>query len=182
MPDIIPYDRAAAVAYAHRWAYGRNPDFYDFESLGGDCTNFASQCLYAGTGIMNFTPDFGWYYLSGSDKAPAWSGVPYFFNFLTRGEPTPGPFGVEVSSNLELLRPGDFVQLRFSPDRFGHTPVIVEIAGPPTLRNILVAAHTDNADYRPLSSYWFQGIRFLHILGAYAGGEETQPVAPPVFG
>ena len=37
------YDRRAAVLYAHRWAYGRNPAFYDYEGLGGDCTNFASQ-------------------------------------------------------------------------------------------------------------------------------------------
>lgn len=175
MPSIIPYDRAAAVAYAHRWAYGRNPEFYDFEELGGDCTNFASQCLYAGTGVMNFTPTFGWYYLSGSDKAPAWTGVPYFYNFLTREQPTPGPFGVEVSDALERLQPGDFVQLRFSADRFGHTPVIVEINGPPTLRNILVAAHTDDADYRPLNTYYYREIRFIHILGAYSGPNGENP-------
>ena len=48
MLERIPYDRRAAVAYAHQWAYGRNPDFYDYEEIGGDCTNFASQCLYAG--------------------------------------------------------------------------------------------------------------------------------------
>ena len=27
------YDRRAAVLYAHRWAYGRNPAFYDYEHL-----------------------------------------------------------------------------------------------------------------------------------------------------
>src|SRR5699024_7748176 len=58
------YERAAAVAYAHRWAYGRNPDFYNYDTVGGDCTNFASQCLLAGGGAMNFTPDFGWYYIT----------------------------------------------------------------------------------------------------------------------
>ena len=35
MPDeermLAPYDRRAAVAYAHSWAYGRNPAFYDYE-------------------------------------------------------------------------------------------------------------------------------------------------------
>ena len=56
MPRIIPYDRRAAIRYAHRWAFGRNPRYYDYENIGGDCTNFASQCLYAGTGVMNFTP------------------------------------------------------------------------------------------------------------------------------
>ena len=44
---LLPYDRARAVRYAHRWAYGRNPRFYDYEELGGDCTNFASQCCPA---------------------------------------------------------------------------------------------------------------------------------------
>lgn len=81
---IIPYDRKAAVRYAHQWAFSRNPAFYDYEELGGDCTNFASQCLYAGTGVMNFTPIYGWYYLNPNDKAPAWTGVPYFRNFLVR--------------------------------------------------------------------------------------------------
>lgn len=50
MPDAFrPYDRLEAVIYAHRWAYGRNPAFYDYEEIGGDCTNYASQCIYAGT-------------------------------------------------------------------------------------------------------------------------------------
>lgn len=31
---LRPYDREAAVAYAHRWAYHRNPDFYNFDALG----------------------------------------------------------------------------------------------------------------------------------------------------
>ena len=65
VPEIIPYDREAAVRYAHRWAYGRNPRFYNFDELGGDCTNFASQYLYAGTGIMNYTPP-----LAGITSAP----------------------------------------------------------------------------------------------------------------
>ena len=50
-----PYDRAAALRYAEQWALRRNPDFFDFEELGGDCTNFASQCLYAGSRVMNFS-------------------------------------------------------------------------------------------------------------------------------
>lgn len=85
---LAPYDRRAAVLYAHRWAYGRNPAFYDYENLGGDCTNFASQCIYVGSGVMNFTPTFGWYYIDANQKAPAWTGVPYLYNFLTREEQT----------------------------------------------------------------------------------------------
>lgn len=88
MLALLPYDRAAAVRYAHIWAYGRNPRYYDYESIGGDCTNFASQCIYAGAGVMNDTPTFGWYYINANDKAPAWTGVEYLYNFLTRRTPS----------------------------------------------------------------------------------------------
>ena len=94
-----PYNRLEAVIYAHRWAYSRNPSFYDYEELGGDCTNFASQCIYAGTGIMNFTPTYGWYYIDPDDKAPAWTGVEYLRNFLVRPERSPGPVAQETRSS-----------------------------------------------------------------------------------
>ena len=163
MPELIPYDRRAAVRYAHRWAFERNPRYLNYDELGGDCTNFASQCLYQGSGVMNFTPELGWYYIDGNHKAPAWTGVPYFYNFLTRQESSRGPVGIPAS--LEQLEPGDFVQLRFAGDLFGHTPVVVETGSPPTLDNVLVAAHSQDADFRPLNSYQYQEIRFLHILG-----------------
>ena len=159
---LFPYNRQAAVAYAHRWAYHRNPDFYNFDELGGDCTNFASQCLYAGSGVMNYTPTFGWYYNSQYSRAPAWTGVPFFYNFLTRRGESPGPVGEEVS--VEEVLPGDFVQLGFGAE-FAHNPVIVATGSPPAPDNILVAAHSEDCDYRPLSTYPARELRFLHILG-----------------
>lgn len=164
--EFVPYDRAAAVAYAHRWAYGRNPKYYDYERLGGDCTNYASQALYAGTGVMNFTPTFGWYYRNANDKSPSWTGVPYFYNFLTSKEIRPGPFAIET--DIFGIEPGDFVQLNLDPDEaFDHTPIIVERGEVPTLENVLVAAHSYDADFRPLSTYNFTEIRYLHVLGAW---------------
>ena len=164
MFDVIPYDRDAAVAYAHRWAYGRNPKYFDYEEIGGDCTNYASQCLYAGTGIMNYTPTFGWYYIDANNKAPAWTGVEYFRNFLLRGNSSPGPFAIET--DLSQLLPGDFIQLNFKGERFSHTPIVVQIGTPATPANILLAAHSYDADFRPLDTYTYQQIRCLHILGA----------------
>ena len=164
MPTIKPYDRAAAVSYAHRWAHGRNPAFYAFDELGGDCTNFASQCLYAGAGVMNFTPTFGWYYIDANQKAPAWTGVEYFWNFMTRSEISLGPVGAPCQ--LSELRPGDLVQLSFNGEAFQHTPVVVAVRRPArALSDVLIATHSYDADNRPLSTYTFQKIRFLHILG-----------------
>ena len=57
-----PYDRVRAVTYAERWALGRNPLFVDYTGRGGNCTNFVSQCIYAGSCVMNYTPVFGWYH------------------------------------------------------------------------------------------------------------------------
>ena len=157
------YDRRAAVTYAHQWAYGRNPFYYDYEHLGGDCTNFASQCVFAGSGVMNFTPTFGWYYIDANQKAPAWTGVPYFYNFLTRRTPSVGPMGEDCS--LAELRPGDIVQLSFSGEEFQHSPVVVATGYPISPDNVLLAAHSYDADNRPLSTYEYQKIRMIHITG-----------------
>ena len=105
--ETFAYDRNSAVQYAKKWAYRRNPAFYDFSKIGGDCTNFASQCIFAGAGIMNFTPVYGWYYLSANDRTASWTGVEYLYNFLTQNEGV-GPFAKEVPlSELEI---GDVVQ------------------------------------------------------------------------
>lgn len=157
------YDRRAAVLYAHRWAYGRNPAYYDYEDIGGDCTNFASQCVYAGARIMNFTPTFGWYYIDANNKAPAWTGVTYFWNFMTRKAFSVGPVG--VPAGMEDLLPGDIVQLSFKGQTFQHSPVVVSVGSPVTADNVLLAAHSYDADYRPLSSYEYRDVRFLHITG-----------------
>ncbi|MBQ8868848.1 MAG: amidase domain-containing protein [Oscillospiraceae bacterium] len=152
-----PYNRAAAVEYARRWALGRNPAYYNFENIGGDCTNFASQCIYAGAKVMNFTHTMGWYYRSLSDRAPAWSGVEYLYNFLVNNRSV-GPYGHEVEQNEVKI--GDIVQLGRNSGGFYHSPVIV--ANDPV---ILVAAHTFDALNRPLSSYIYDVARFIHIDG-----------------
>jgi hypothetical protein len=59
MSAIKPYDRKKAVDYATIWSYYRNPHYYDFSTLGGDCTNFCSQCLYAGSGVIELFPFTG---------------------------------------------------------------------------------------------------------------------------
>lgn len=151
------YDRAAAVAYARRWALGRNPAFYDFENIGGDCTNFASQCIYAGAGVMNPTAVTGWYYRSAADRTASWTGVEYLHNFLV-GNRSVGPYGHEVSQSE--AQPGDIVQLGTSGGDYYHSPVITAVS--PT---ILVAAHTYDALDRPLSSYNYSRARFIHIDG-----------------
>ncbi|MBE6722093.1 MAG: amidase [Ruminococcaceae bacterium] len=163
MKGMTNYDRASAVKYAHKWAFERNPRFYNYDKVGGDCTNFASQCLLAGNSVMNYTPTLGWYYVNANQKSPAWTGVEYFYNFLTRRANTVGPKAVECE--IHELQPGDIVQLSTQHHGFEHTPVVVAVSEPFDPEHVLVAAHSYDADYRPVSTYNYVMIRFLHIEG-----------------
>ena len=80
------------IDYAKKWAFSRNPAYYNFDNVGGDCTNFISQCLRAGGAEMNYTADTGWYYISPDNRAAAWTGVEYLYRFLLRNKSV-GPFG-----------------------------------------------------------------------------------------
>lgn len=155
------YDRAKAVAYANKWAYGRNPQFFDFSDIGGDCTNFASQCLYAGSGVMNYTPVFGWYYITANNRTASWTGVNELYNFLINNKGA-GPQGEQVP--LSEIDNGDIIQLKFNEGtRFDHSPVVVD-AGDRTPRTIKLAAHSLDSNCRPLSSYSYVEIRPIHIF------------------
>ncbi|MBE7060821.1 MAG: amidase [Ruminococcaceae bacterium] len=158
----IGYDRDASVKYALKWALGRNKKYIDFTNLGGDCTNFVSQCLYAGSGVMNFTPIYGWYYISSYDRSPSWSGVNYLYDFLVSNKDV-GPFGSEISA--DDIMPGDIIQLySLIEKRFYHSLFVVSAASA-NPHGILVCAHTDNARLRPLSTYSYDDLRFIHIEG-----------------
>lgn len=163
---FIEYDRNAAVEYARKWAYSRNLKYYNFNNLGGDCTNFASQCLFAGTNVMNQTPVYGWFYHSLSSRSPAWTGVEFFYRFLIandKGVGTgEGPFAREIG--LENLEIGDFVQFGRETLDYYHTPIVVGF-----LRGVpLLAAHSYDVYNKPLTAFSFGTIRCLHILGARA--------------
>lgn len=153
----IPYDRGAAVDYARRWALSRNPAFYDFSDIGGDCTNFVSQCIYAGAGVMNYTKDTGWYYISSSDRSPSWTGVEYLYDFLINNNSV-GPYAIEVPQYEADI--GDVIQLGRADGDFYHSLLIVS-----TYPMILVASHSYDALDRPLYSYNYYAARFLHIEG-----------------
>jgi len=77
----MSYNRDLAVQYALRWALNRNPNYYNYDKIGGDCTNFISQCLFAGTGQMNYSNN-PWYYIDANRKSPSWTGVEFLYNFL----------------------------------------------------------------------------------------------------
>ncbi len=150
------YLREDVVKYAKEWAYKRNPRYYNYDELGGDCTNFISQCIFAGSKIMNYKPTFGWYYINSNNKSPSWTGVEYLYNYLTRKSGV-GPIGKTVE--IEEIKKGDIIQLSFNNNKFEHSLVITEKDN----RNIYVSAHTFDAFNKPLKLYNYDNIRYIHI-------------------
>ena len=154
---IYQIDREKVVNYAKEWAFRRNPRYYDFERLGGDCTNFISQCIFAGCGVMNYTPLKGWYYNSLNDRAPAWTGVDEFYSFIVKNKGV-GPFAEQTY--IGGIKVGDVVQL-YRQGKFFHSVLVTSIIN----GEILTASHTRDTFNKPLFDYSFERARFLHIKG-----------------
>ena len=161
--SIYKYNRNFATEYAIKWAKTRNNNYYNFDKLGGDCTNFISQCIYAGCNQMNYTPVLGWFYNNANSRSPAWTGVEFLYNFLTANFNGVGnkfgPFGKLVNkSDIEI---GDIIQLSFNGTTFNHSLIVSKIIN----NEIYICAHSTDSLNKPLSHYSYNKIRFIKILG-----------------
>ena len=154
------YDRNKARDYAETWWNGANPRYLHFEV---DCTNFVSQCLFAGGAPMNYTGkrESGWWYQGRDGSRELWS------------------FSWSVAHSLQSFlavsasRLGDVICYDWDGDgRFQHNTIVTgfDAAGMP-----LVNAHTVNSrmrywDYRD-SYAWTPNTRyrFFHIADYFNG-------------
>jgi len=148
MQGTEKYDRRKAADYARRWALGRNPAFGNFSGMGGDCANFASQCLWAGWGRRMAAH---WYYHSMEDRTPSWSGVKFLRRWLLEA-------GRAEVCEVGEAETGDVIVL-WNGHRFYHTLVVVVPGDDP-----LIAAHTHDVLDRPVSDYGALAREALHIL------------------
>lgn len=139
------YNPRLAVQYAERYWNGYNPAFLHFSD---DCTNFISQCLWAGGMPMVFSksPAKGWWYRRQGRRhtwSHSWAVAQSLYNLLRHG----GPSGkVTQVARAEDLSPGDVICYDFEGDgRFNHNVIVTGInqAGQP-----LVHAHTVNSRFR----------------------------------
>ena len=152
------YNREAVYEYAKKWAYGRNPKYYNFDSVGGDCTNFVSQCIFAGCKQMNYDRNNGWYYINGNNKSPSWTGVEFLYNFLTTKN-YQGPKGEKTT--IDKLEIGDVIQLSFNGQIFSHSLIVVKNGTNTT--STLIAAHTYDVFGKSIREYGFEKYRCIHI-------------------
>lgn len=155
------YDRLKAIEYAKKYAFDYNENYYDFKSLGGDCTNFISQCLFAGGINMDYSQN-GWFYSSINSRSASWTSVEYLWDYCVQNK------NIKFKEcNIKELEIGDIIQF-FAPalNRFYHTVIITKIIEPISVKNILVSSHDNNAYNKSLLEYNinFNYLRFGKIL------------------
>ncbi|UQZ84044.1 Putative amidase domain protein [Paenibacillus konkukensis] len=161
------YNRIKAAEYADTWWDKANPDYIHFEV---DCSNFISQCLFAGGAPMNYTGkrDSGWWYkgrYNGQEQwSYSWAVAHSLQRFLTAGRVGLCAEEVPEASMLDL---GDVISYDWDGNgRFQHSTIVTakDAGGMP-----LVNAHTTESFHR----YWSYRdsvawtektkYRFLHI-------------------
>ena len=143
------FSRQKCLEYARRYTYEYNNEFYDFSTMGGDCTNFISQCMFYGGFEMNFAPN-GWYYVNLNNRSPSWTGVEEFWNFGINNAGKGVSFSLCELNELEVA---DIIQL-YNGTRYYHTLLVTDVEN-----EIRVTAHTYDAYNVPLNRYAYVSFR-----------------------
>ncbi len=167
-----PYDREAAVAYARQYIGVRNAAWADYSDGGGNCQNFASQCIFAGGIPMDTSGDQKWKWYSdgvnGTSSAwgcsLSWINVDYFFAYArdNRGY----GMSAEIAADFWSGQPGDAIVMG-TPQDWDHTVLISEVIKDKNGRTIdyLLCSNTLDVKDFPLSAYPQVGGRLIRIFG-----------------
>lgn len=191
---IVAYDANKAVNYSDCYALTENSLFYEADK---DCTNFVSQCVWAGYGgwvngdetanAQNIAAHYRMYHHNNSDwyttswfahkngGSSPWESATSHGNFALGNTGSGlGPFGLGSTtavlySNYDAssIQRGDVVQLGRSANDIRHS-VIVRTAGS-SFENIFVNSHNSKHYNYPLSKYFetYSYIRVIHYRPAF---------------
>ena len=157
----ISYDRKRAAAYADLWWESGNPAYLEFSV---DCSNYVSQCIFAGGAPMNYTNKrgAGWWYRgkSGSQElwSYSWAVADSLKRFLSNSREG---LRAKLVNSPQQLAEGDVISYSWNGDgHYGHSTVVTAMDGNGMP---LVNAHTVSSKHR----YW-------DYKDSYAWTENTQ--------
>ncbi|MBR5520481.1 MAG: amidase domain-containing protein [Oscillospiraceae bacterium] len=172
----IEYNRDAAVEYARQWCNKRNYEdgYLAYDAFGGNCQNFASQCIYAG-GIAMDHSGYGesqWKFYSqtlntkqaASGRSYSWTGVDPFYTYATINRSS--GMVCQADLQLEYAEKGDVIQVGAYHD-WRHSLVVIDVMkdSDGNLQDIIVASNTADRWNYPLSAYIYTYPRLIHIIG-----------------
>ncbi len=170
-----PYNVENALKYSYEWVgqveYKRNPAFTAYDTYGGNCNNYTSQCLFAGGIPMDLQgKQWKWY---GEDinntggrygRSSSWAACEYFYEYCA--ENTGYGLACDVSGNLYSGRPGDIIQY-ISDGVAVHSVIITKViyddAG--NVVDYLINSNTTDKIDCPMSLYGYTDFRLIKIIG-----------------
>ena len=164
----VLYDRSAAAAYADRWWQKGNPEF---ETFSVDCTNYVSQCLFAGGAPINYTGkrETGWWYKGYNGKQEWWSFSWTVSDSLQRYLSTGRSSGLraELVERPDQLMLGDVIQYDWDGNgQFQHSTIVtaLDAGGMPLVNAHTVSSRHRYWDYRDSYAWTDRTVyRFFHI-------------------
>ncbi len=155
----LSYDRAAAKAYADRYALSYNPTYTSFSA---DCANFGSQVMYAG-GYPQFGSTYasGWWYDKNGSSAPGNDTYSHAWIAVTNQQGAWNLKYTDFVSSVSDLTTGDFIYYDWTGD--GTWDHVAELVGTNSAGQRVVDAHTTDHYH----VYWKLGssscrYRFAH--------------------
>ena len=117
------YDRKKARTYALDYVLSPNPKYTNYESMKGNCTNFTSQCLYAGGIVQDKIGNYTWYYTSES-KSASWKSANSFRTYYKNNVGSSTVKGLNAKTcSFKKTRLGDLVQI-VNSNKASHTMFI----------------------------------------------------------
>ncbi|AJY77571.1 hypothetical protein VN24_07135 [Paenibacillus beijingensis] len=168
----VTYRRDLVAAYADQWWKLPNPSYEPFEV---NCTNYVSQCIFAGSAPMNYTGkrESGWWYKGRSGGAELWSYSWAVSNALQVYLSFPRSRGFRAQSvdSAQELQLGDVIMYDWSGDgRYQHTTIVTafDADGMPLVNANTVPSRHRYWDYRD-SYAWTERTRyrFYHIADTF---------------
>lgn len=173
------YDAAAAIEYAMTWVdpvevLRNDNEFGVYDTYGGNCNNYISQCLNAGGIPMDYYGDVNtqwkWYGEevdldeSDSGRSPAWAGVEEFYTYASENY----GYGLEaiVDDNVFSGSVGDILQ--YGQDgEWVHSVIITDVVtdSDGNMVDYLINSNTTDRINYPASAYGYSDLRLIKILG-----------------
>ncbi len=162
------YSRSKAVTYAVKYALNYNPNYPDYNgATGGDCTNYISQCLYAG-GIKQHYGTYGsynsWYFKSDRDRSGSWTKASYFQKYIHGNN---SKISATFPSSWYGVEEGDIIQIVPS-NSATHSMIITGVvySSATTRSDLLICCHTsDKKNVSFNANFSGREYAYYHIKG-----------------
>lgn len=159
--QYVQFSGYLSASYAYTYGgSNRHPRFYDFSNSGGDCQNFASQCIWAGLRGQNSSiatcglpmidemtadlSDRAWYVTPTGAHSNSWTVVSSFYNYVNNGGSYILGLCGTIYSGVAYAEPGDVIQIRDNSGYY-HSYVVTRVTGEAGSRDrtdIYISSHT----------------------------------------